>query len=452
MAHLHSRRRRRGPRPSSAAALSLLLALGAGCQRQQQPLPGPVIVITIDTLRADRLGCYGYGRDTSPNLDRFAEGAVLFETAETPIATTLPAHVSLWTSRYPLQTGVVANDKRFDPGANDSSFFAESMRRAGYRTAAFVSATPIKRESGIAVGFETYDQPEEPQRIAGETTDRVLEWLGDGTDPEFFLWVHYFDPHQPYEPPSPFDVAFRTDDVLLEFMRERRFPYGDNRLVQLQNNQYDGEILYTDGQIQRLFDRLQELGLYDEATIVVTADHGEGLGQHNYMGHGRIYNEQLRVPLIVKFPASSGLNGQRRTNLVSLVDVVPTLVENLDLPIELEGIEGVDALAGGREFLFSQRPFAPKEKRWGKGEKFCLRTPEWKYHHSTQADDELYSMLRDPHETSSRLAEESAVGAALLDRLLGLIGTYSKDAEGMDLLEELSPETLAELEKLGYVH
>lgn len=446
------RRSRPTPRPRIRLAHGLGLALALVACDPPPVLPSPVIVITIDTLRADRLGCYGYGRDTSPNLDRFAQEAVLFERAETAIATTLPAHVSLWTSRYPLQTGVVANDKLFNAGSQDDRFFAESMRSAGYRTAAFVSATPVKRESGIAVGFQAFDQPTEPERGAAETTERVLGWLDEAGDKPFFLWIHYFDPHQPYEPPTPYDVAFRTDDVLLEFMRKRHFPGADNLLVQLQNNQYDGEILYVDAEIQRLLEGLKGRGLYDAATIVVTSDHGEGLGQHNHIGHGKIYNEQTHIPLIVKFPASSGLNGQRRENLVSIVDIVPTLVATLGLPVDVSGSAGVDALAGGRDYLFAQRSFAPNEKRWGKGESFSLKTEEWKLHHATENEDELYSMHRDPFEFNNRLPDQREVGRALLDRLLGLIAGYSKEGHGLELLEDQSPEILKELEKLGYVH
>jgi arylsulfatase A-like enzyme len=429
------------------AALACLSACG-----RSAPLPSPIVVITIDTLRADRLGCYGYGRDTSPNIDAFAAQALLFENASTTITTTLPAHVSLWTSQYPLQTGIVTNELRFRSHASDSTrFFAQMLAEQGYATAAFVSATPVKKESGIGVGFELFDQPQAAQRNAWETTTEVIRWLDSRAEGPLFLWIHYFDPHQPYEPPPPFHEAFETDEILVDFLAERGLPSPQNEFILDANNRYDGEILFVDRQIQRLFGALRERGLFEPATIVLTSDHGEGLGQHKHMGHGWIYNEHTGIPLIIKFPGDSPWHGERRSNLVSIVDVLPTLVEALDLPVDERSFEGVDALGEDpRDAVFAQRSFAEREGRSGKGPKYAMRTERWKLHNSKRGY-ELYEMHGDVHELRNRARIQKDVADGLYAELMRLVRRHSAGGEGLELLEELAPETLEELRKLGYV-
>lgn len=435
-----------GPRLLALAALAGLAACGS-----PTPPHSPVIVVTIDTLRADRLSCYGYGRETSPNLDKLAAESVLFENASTTVATTLPAHVSLWTSRYPMQTGIVANDANFNvKSASGTVFFAQLMQDQGYRTAAFVSATPVKRERGLGIGFDDYDQPEEKERSAEVTTDRALAWIDAFADEPFFLWLHYFDPHSPYEPPAPYGLTFKTDDVLRDFMRSHHFALQTDPLMLEMNNQYDGEILYTDYHLQRIFDGLRDHGLYDEATIVITSDHGEGLGQRGHMGHGRIYEEQTHVPLILKLPASLGIEPARYSKLVSIVDIVPTLITNLSLPVSLDGFEGINMLSEDRDFVFAQRSFAKKEARWGRGRKFTLKTPAWKYHLSTENPDELYDMREDRRELFNRLDRDKQEAQELRERLTRFMEELEGRGAELEIMHDLTESELSDLEDLGY--
>ena len=196
--------------------LAVCLAL-AGCREGIDVSGHPnIVLITLDTTRADHLGAYGYFRDTSPRIDAFAEQSIVFEHAIAPMATTLPTHVSILTATHPLEHGVLANvmhgGRRFVPAAGLRSF-ATVCREQGYRTAAFVSAAPLKRDSGIQLGFEVFDEPDESEaeRSGGQTSDAALRWLAGLEAGPFLLWVHYYDAHWPFAAPAPFGGRYRTD-------------------------------------------------------------------------------------------------------------------------------------------------------------------------------------------------------------------------------------------------
>jgi arylsulfatase A-like enzyme len=415
------------------------------------------VVVTIDTLRADHLGCYGYFRDTSPTLDALAERSVLFRHAVTTIATTLPAHVALFTSRYPLETGVVSTGRKMvrrRQAGSSIRFFAELLAAMGYRTTAFVSATPVKKSTGLDAGFGSFDEPEIGGRKARQTTDAVLAWLATPPAEPFFLWVHYFDPHAPYEPPPEHD-RFSTEPQLLEFLRAKGVPEPPDPEVLSANNLYDGEIHSVDSQIARLIARLEELEQFDALTFVVLGDHGEALGQHDRIGHGEIYNEELFVPLIIKFPAGSRLDGTVVESLVSLVDVVPTLVGRLALPVpEADRVRfsGSDVLQGGaqREHALAQRAFGPPRK-WGPGEKFALVALDWKYVLETRRPDELYHLVDDPGERTNLVERERERADRLRRQLLEEIAERTRRADRMETVEETSPKVVEELRSLGYI-
>lgn len=457
-----------GFRTASALTLTALI-LCAGCGPESGAPTGEarlpnIVVIVVDTLRADHLGTYGYFRDTSPNLDRFAERAAVFENTVTVMATTLPAHVSLWSSRLPLQTGVVTNGRvlhRSLEAGRQVRFFAEMLKEIGYTTAAFVSANPVKRYTGLDAGFDVYDEPapKAGHRYgkANFTTDAALEWLAEPPREPFFLWIHYFDPHKPFEPPVPYDEAFSTDPDLVRFLAARSVEDPEDPEILEANNLYDGEILWTDSQIQRVFDRLEEMGVLADAAVVVTSDHGEALGEHGRIGHGEIRNEQLFVPLIVKFPDGSALNGRRFDHLVSLTDVVPTLVGRLGLPIQeadRDNFEGRDALAGRtpRDYAIAQRTYRLDGARaWGKGEKLALVGLDWKYYLVSDGEDELFDMTRDRPERHDLLHGHPDVARDLKDRLLRDLAELERDGGQFEVMEERSPAVLEELRALGYL-
>jgi arylsulfatase A-like enzyme len=452
---------------SSCWLLATFLLLAIGCRPDggagpaRTPYPS-IVVITVDTLRADHLGCYGYFRNTSPTIDALAAESVFFTNALTTMATTLPAHLSLWTSRYPLQTGVTKNGwrvfKRQD-GDDQIRLFAEMLEDLGYSTAAFVSANPVKSYTGLDAGFDVYDEPNtaagDKRRRAGRTNDEVLKWLDTHPSEPFFLWVHYFDPHRPYAPPRPFDTAFAADPELHSFLAAREALHPDQPEVSHFNNLYDGEILYLDTELERLLQAFRDRQLLDDLVLVFTSDHGEGLGEHQRFGHGEIHNEQLDVPLLIKYPSKMGLNGQRVERVVSLTDIVPTLVAtlNLDLPDrDLEQFVGVNMLSSKseRDFAFAQRA-TYKNRSWGEADKFALVGRKWKFAYDTELGDTLTDLEVDPYELQNVIAKHPEVAQELKNQLLELIAEYSASERGMEVLEVTAPEVLEELRALGYI-
>ena len=417
------------------------------------------MLITIDTLRADHLGSYGYGRNTSPTLDAFGAESVLFERAYSSVGTTLPSHVALFTGLYPLQTGVVMNGSLLESsGARPVLLFAEMLKGLGYQTASYVSASPVRARTGLDAGMDFFDEPEkgDSQRPANETTDNALRWLAEQAAAPFFLWVHYFDPHNPYEPPPPYDELFWDTTQVHAFLTDRGLPEREIRGLAHINDMYDGETAFTDSEVARLLGGLRERGWYDDATVVITSDHGEGLGQHEELTHGRIYDEVLRVPLMIKFPAGFPLNGTRIDELVSLVDVVPTLAATLSLPLEqaaVDQFEGRNVFDAGtrREYEFAQRTFRERARRWGPGHKFVLFDRAWKYHLSTEVDDELYDLADDPHELRNVIVRNSRTAERMRLLLEDLTRRYSADTCRFSVRADRSEETLEALRALGYI-
>lgn len=414
-----------------------------------------VIVVTIDTLRADHLGCYGYHRETSPNIDGLARDGILFERAYAPMSTTLPSHISLMTSLDPLQHGVLGNFLHLKTALSTSDELrtaAQMFAGGGYQTGGFVSCAPLMSHSGIAVGFDVYDQPEGSLRPAQETIDGALEWLKSTGDRPVFLWVHLFDPHQPYRPPEEYVDSFTTDEGLLQFLDVRNVK--PTEIVLTSNNSYDGSILYLDAQLERLFDELKSRGLYESSAIVLAGDHGEGLGQHGWMDHGPIYEEDLHVPLIMKLPADKGRSGESISGLAALIDVLPTLVQSLDLPFsptDQEQFSGMNLLGGGpeRRYVFSQR--VVRKRRWEDGLMFSLTGQRWKYYHLTEGNDRLYDLSDDPAESRNVIGQQPEIAAEMSKALLGTIQSYEQLGAGLAEESALPPEMIEALESLGYV-
>jgi len=433
-----------------------LLGASAASQTSGSPLPD-FVLITIDTLRADHLGSYGYPRDTSPNIDRFAKGAVLFEHTVAPMPMTLPSHVSLLTSSLPVRHGVMSNFRfleiPFVPGEEDGiQSAAQTLANAGYTTAAFTSASPLSRGTGIDVGFETFeapppygDQGESVRVDAAATIDRAIAWLQTAPKP-FFLWVHVFDPHLPYQPPPPHDRRFQTDDALLERLRESGIPEVLLRYAAQATNAYDGEIHFVDQQLGRLFEALRARGTWDKGVIALTADHGEGLLEHGDPGHQFLWRGTIGVPLILRWPA--GPRGRRESQLASLIDVLPTLAANTELPLG-DRFDGIDLLAPSaqtpREALVQEPVYssAPRMRTW------ALITPEWKLWHRPGLRDELFRPAEDPAERDEKSAQHEAVVRQMRARVEELVEEASA-RPGARVQEQTDPALRARLRELGY--
>lgn len=342
-----------------------------------------VVLISLDTTRADRLSCYGYPRPSTPNIDSVAREGVLFDLALTPVPLTLPAHSSMLTGTYPPIHGARGNEGfRL---AEYNVTLAETLRDAGYETAAFVGGFPMAALFGLNQGFDTYDDQlgeasnkrHYNERSAGEVSQPAMAWLDRHWKAPFFLFLHYYDPHTPYAPPAAYAAAY-PDDL------------------------YAGEIAYVDSAVGQVLDKLRRLGRYEDTLIVIAGDHGESLGEHGETTHGYFaYQGTMRVPLIVKPPR--GARGRRVEEAVSLVDIVPTVLGQLGLRAP-PGVQGSDlgrCLAGKsgpvrRHPLYGESLYPTV---FGCSPLHTLTEGRWKYIRAPKP--ELYDLARDRGETNN---------------------------------------------------
>jgi len=458
--------------------LSSLLALALACSRA--PAPGPagrgaeqppnLLLLTLDTLRRDHLATYGYARETMPKLDELARLCLVFERCFAPIAHTTPSHVSLLTGVYPPEHGVVANsnlkpleeqqEQAFVPTAGLVSFAQEASAR-GYETAGFVSAAPLKAITGVARGFATWSEPEGARRAGGETLAEAGAWLDArpaGTP--WFLWVHLFDAHGPYargeQPPAPYDALYGEDETLRAHLAALGFPtevrgrqVGDTTPAEAVNL-YDGSLRWLDDQLAPFLERLAARADWARTALVVVGDHGQGLGQHDYLAHGVVWEEQLAVPLFLRLP---GVAPRRVDALLSTVDVLPTVLAALPgLASEgfREQLRGTDALAGGpRPAVFGMSP--PKRGL------AALREERWKLVRDAQGAVELYDLAADPHELANvagahpeQVARLSAALAELESSLRERGARHAALRADGERGGEVDPKHLRELGELGY--
>lgn len=398
------------------------------------PQPRPhLLLITLDTTRADRLGCYGYAPAKTPALDALAAGGVLCERAYTVAPLTLPAHASLFTGLYPAETGVRTNGR----GRLDDSLptLAEALKRRGYETAAFVASFVLDGKFGLARGFKTYDDDiagEEPDpdalhrhRDGAAVVDAALAWLGQPRLSPFFCWVHLYDPHAPY---------LAHPDLFGDEFTERP---------------YDAEIAYVDRQVGRLVAFLKERGLEGETLVVIVGDHGEGLGEHFERAHGStLSNATMHVPLIFRRPQQLPAGGRVATN-VSMVDVSPTIHELLGMavPPKITGKSFRPALAGGTApaslcYGATDEPF--RSNGWSPLR--SLTDGDWKYVRTTRV--ELYDLAKDPHELHNLTESDPGKTQAMESRLAAFESQLVPRAEAELRLSAAERRALA---SLGYV-
>ena len=303
-----------------------------------------VVLVSIDTLRADHLGCYGYGKDTSPNSDALARDAALFDNVYAPTSWTLPAHVSLLTSLSCFRHGVNLESDTID---RSLPTLADLLRSNGFYCAAVTGGGFVGAVFGFSKGFDLYAQSENSLVDSAATTfDAAAKWIDANGDKDFFLFIHTYQPHGPYVPPPPYDRMFLDPEPLwtmIDIGGHIGGPYGIFKELPDQERRnivglYDGEVRSTDdGLVGPLIAKLKDLKIYDETMIVVTSDHGEEFFEHGSWEHGRaLYDESLKVPLIIKFPGSK-FRGKRIEPFVRLIDIMPTVMDVFG--IEEEGFD-----------------------------------------------------------------------------------------------------------------
>lgn len=431
--------------------------------------PRAVVLVTIDTLRADHLGCYGYSRPTSPFIDRLAREGVVFEHAYASSSMTAPSHASLFTGLYPLQHGVRVNDEGF-PAASQRRFrtLAEDLSAHGYATAAFSAVGFLK---SITQGFTTVDSGSgnfKHYRQADATIDRVVAWLATPqAKGRFFLWVHLFDAHPPRRLPThgPARLGFDSPAAAERYARDliehhgvQLSAYKDMADLTDNYDQYDAEIRFADGELGRLFERMEALHLNDDAVWIVTADHGEGLGDHKWIDHVRyLYEEAIHVPLIVY--ARRRWAGTRVSDVVRHVDVAPTLFDLLGLTFAQTGYtvpgRSIRSLLEGRPlppvFAFSiRRTWGPDHPDWERGEIFSVEDLEWKYIAHSAGKNELFNLRRDPLELHNLEDQHLPEGERLSDLAWQTFTRLRKGAEAPKAQHDSG--TTEELKALGYIN
>jgi arylsulfatase len=427
------------------------------------------VIVTLDTTRADHLGLYGYFRDTSPALDAFAKQALVFERNIVPMATTLPTHTSIFTSTHPLEHGVLANGtydgSRFVP-APGLQPLADVAQAGGWRTAAFVSSAPLKRGSGIEIGFEHFDEPDGAQRAGQETTRAALAWLAQVQEVPFLLWVHYYDAHWPNAVPPPYATMFRTDARLEAMLEERRIPstFVRPRLQTTQQtrdsiNDYDGQLRYQDAQLGALLAALEARPDWGRTAVVIAGDHGEGLGQHGEAAHGGTWDEQLRAPLLMRIPGEAP---RRVASLMTAADLIPTLLGRLAAPALaplLAQTSGRDVLQDGARLraVVSQDTGRLRD---AEAFRYALTQGRWKLLYVEQKGGTPRSLLfdletdpfelvdvaaRDPQRTEQLTAELKLMLDAQRRRGASLRGGAPSATASP------SPAVLDQLRELGYI-
>ena len=425
------------------ALLALLVGslLLPGCERNER---WNLVLVSFDTTRADALEPYGNPGIHTPAVNDLAAEGVLFELAYAPIPITLPSHASMLTGKVPFAHGV--RDNGLFALGEEQTTLAEILRENGYRTGAAIGSFPLLSRFGLDQGFDFYEDhlsaeyedlhgdrifPKRrlffDERKAGRVNEALLPWLEENADEPFFLFVHYFDPHHPHEAPPPFDQLYAHDP-------------------------YSGEIAYSDESLGSLLSQLKRLGVYDRTLIVFTSDHGEGNGEHNESTHSLLlYNSTLHVPLIIRVP---GGTGKRVAQQVSLVDILPTVLDllGIEIPDDIQGTSLAAWLDADQEpspiprAIYAETLSPRFTRNWS--ELRALYQDGHKYIHGARS--ELYEVTQDPKELVDLISERPELAAEMKEELQGYLDDHA--VSGLDSALHLDKDTLRRLMSLGYLH
>ena len=417
------------------------LAAGAACGARPSAPPRAearnLVLITIDTLRADRLGCYGNRSVETPNLDRMAREGAMAEQASVHVPLTRPSHVSIFTGLHPADHGIRDN---VSPALRpEVPTLAEVLHASGFRTAAFVSSIVLSRQSGLNRGFDEYSDRFEAdtddarflntiQKRGDGPTAEALAWLEAQGPGRFFVWLHLYDPHDPYEPPEPY-----------------RARYADRP--------YDGEVAWSDELVGRVETALERLGRRGDTLLVVTSDHGEGLDEHGEAVHGYfVYETTLRVPLLFRGPGITP--GTRVQATARSIDLLPTLLELVGVappPAARRPGRSLAAVLRGGAQLPETATYAESltpRLHYGWSDLRALREGRWKYILAPRP--ELYDLQADPAETRNLVTAESARADSLRTRLAGLVA-QERAAPSPDAAAAVPPDLVEKIGALGYL-
>jgi len=443
----------------------LLFLFSISCTNVEKQKNPNLLIIIIDTLRADHVGSYGYYRDTTPNIDALAVNGTLFENAYSQISATVPSHAAIMTSVYPWKLGVFNNQMTLK---DDATTLAEILQGKGYATGAVIGNGTLVSEHGLAQGCAFYDDAmpvKEPnrehyQKTPEQTSKSAIQWLKKQKHGQpFFLWINYMDPHGPYTPAPPYNSRFKPVDRGRKIEKSasnlERYRIPLYQVLDGQNDvdyyisQYDGEIRMTDEWIGTLIQGLKDLGFFENTIVVVLSDHGESLGEHGwYFCHGNLASqEQIRIPLIMRYPKSIPKNN-RIAQPVESIDIMPTLLDLLGLP-KPETVDGKTLL-----------PMMIKEKAQmvtiystsalldGKKITTAVMRGEWKMIRSEDGKEELFNLMQDPNEDVNLLGKYPEIE----DKLRLLLDGQFAGIHFVQENREMDPEKAKRLKSLGYIN
>lgn len=449
------------------ASLMFLTACSKNTPNKKKPpqfQDSNIILITIDTIRADHFGVYGYSRETTPYMDNFAKTGVLFKNCYAQGSWTVPSMVSLFTSLSPLTHKIIhgiAKVSETASGKNDRSqelavFYqevldpsyrtlTEVMAESGFKTAGFTTNGHLVKKQGFAQGFQYYNEDSCLWGRADCINQQVFPWLEENMNNKFFLWIHYFDPHADhgrddrlYDPPGPYDEIFPWK--------------GEQKGIEQSLALYDGEIRFTDDKVKELIDKVASLGLMSKSVVIITADHGDEFRDHNGWGHSKtVYNELIHAPLMIHFPGNKYAGTAVVTNVRS-IDIMPTILDisGAELPQEAQGRSLLPAISGQE---IAQLPAYSETRRWENIDKRTLIDGKLKLIADYRSgENELYDLTDDPGEKKNIYSAQPEKAAPIKRRLEEWIREKETLAKhSVTHFIEKDQERLQKLKDLGYL-
>jgi arylsulfatase A-like enzyme len=438
----------------------------SGCQPKRDP---NVLILVIDALRPDHLGCYGYELPTSPTIDALARRGVLFTDATSLSSYTRAAVPSIFASVHPGAHGTLNQGKEVEKLSDEYKTLAETLKERGYVTAAFAPNPSLNRAFNFNQGFDLYDDDfqigvrgAQDFETASKINERTLAWLRANREKSFFAYLHYRDVHAPYVPPPPYDRMFdRPRRPLSDFEYKSQPPdlRRPHRYRDLDSyvERYDGEIRYTDDHLARFLETLSKEGFLDDTVIFLTADHGESFLEHRSWTHGTgLYEELTRVPLLLVLPGEKH-KGRRVTAPVQTTDIYPSVLELLgvEIPSQLQGRSLFDAIEGKadpKRPVFSEALVSKRHRPWGFGELVAVRSGGWKLiYNRWSRSGELYHLAQDPGETQDLVDRQPERARDLLRMIAAQDRENAKRSHRVKGTEELPEDVVEGLKSLGYV-
>ncbi len=436
--------------------VAVLVAFTIGCKDKAKPVS--VIMISVDTLRVDALGSYGNRAARTPNIDRLAKEGVLFENTLSQAPATGPSFSSILTSKYPAEHGVLHSTKALE---EDQLTMAEIFQQSGYRTGAFVSCSILSSKYGFSQGFDEYNEKftrnysrDHVERDARHVTKAAISWLSSSKEKPFFLWVHYFDPHTPYQKHASRDLDNEVGKYA--FIRGIEKERSEDRLARhlpMIKKLYADEVAYTDDHVGKLMGELRRLGVIDNTLVILNSDHGEELFDHNFFhGHYKsMHQSVLHVPLIFRFPRALP-GGQRIDDVVENIDILPTVLSAVGIK-HPKGLSGYDLLAPmkGAKKMPRRIAWAQREpyKRMPGGDAFAAWADRWKFISFSRAKNQLFNLEKDPSEHFNTIDTEPK-RASVFEKELQTWRGRGNHMQAVDRTQ-LEAESLMVLKNLGYV-